>query len=117
MEAEWAGLVRSVVAAPDGMTVPKEAAERFAMDADDFGEVLGNLLDNARKWAISRIEIRVERDADGHVAITLAPGHLVGDLLGTCAHHLAIRSVRTERASLHDVYVATVSAARPPEAA
>ncbi len=60
---------------------------------------------------------RVERDADGHVAITLAPGHLVGDLLGTCAHHLAIRSVRTERASLHDVYVATVSAARPPEAA
>ncbi|MHB2165365.1 ATP-binding protein [Alsobacter sp. R-9] len=36
------------------------AGAHCAMDADDFGEVLGNLLDNARKWAISRIEIRAE---------------------------------------------------------
>ncbi len=48
-----------------------QPGSRCAMDADDFGEVLGNLLDNARKWAISRIEIRVERDADG-LAIVVA---------------------------------------------
>jgi signal transduction histidine kinase len=44
---------------------------RCAMDADDFGEVLGNLLDNARKWAISRIEIRAESAAEG-LAIVVA---------------------------------------------
>ena len=30
------------------------------MDPHDFGEVIGNLLDNARKWAASRVTIRVE---------------------------------------------------------
>jgi signal transduction histidine kinase len=32
-----------------------------AMDPHDFGEVMGNLLDNARKWARTRVVIRVER--------------------------------------------------------
>jgi signal transduction histidine kinase len=30
------------------------------MDPHDFGEVMGNLLDNARKWAESRVTVRVE---------------------------------------------------------
>jgi signal transduction histidine kinase len=30
------------------------------MDPHDFGEVMGNLLDNARKWARTRIDMRVE---------------------------------------------------------
>nr|WP_244635640.1 HAMP domain-containing sensor histidine kinase [Chthonobacter albigriseus] len=34
------------------------------VDRHDLGEVLGNLLDNARKWAASRIEIRAERAGD-----------------------------------------------------
>lgn len=31
------------------------------MDPDDFGEALGNLLDNARKWASSAVTVRCER--------------------------------------------------------
>jgi len=31
------------------------------MDPHDFGEVMGNLLDNARKWAATRITVRAER--------------------------------------------------------
>ena len=27
------------------------------MDSDDFGEVMGNLLDNARKWAKSQVRV------------------------------------------------------------
>jgi signal transduction histidine kinase len=33
---------------------------RLRMDPDDFGEVVGNLLDNARKWARSRVRILAE---------------------------------------------------------
>ncbi|MGO4389247.1 sensor histidine kinase [Microvirga sp. 2YAF29] len=32
----------------------------IGMDPHDFGEVMGNLLDNARKWAKSRVVIRLE---------------------------------------------------------
>jgi signal transduction histidine kinase len=32
------------------------------IDPDDFGEVVGNLLDNARKWAASTVVIRAARD-------------------------------------------------------
>jgi signal transduction histidine kinase len=31
------------------------------MDTHDFGEVMGNLLDNARKWATTRVDICAER--------------------------------------------------------
>ena len=44
------------------MEIP--AGTRCEMDADDFGEVLGNLLDNARKFAASRVAVRV-LDSDG----------------------------------------------------
>jgi signal transduction histidine kinase len=30
------------------------------MDSDDFGEVMGNLLDNARKWAKSQVRVLSE---------------------------------------------------------
>ncbi|QZO01321.1 ATP-binding protein [Chenggangzhangella methanolivorans] len=30
------------------------------MDPDDFGEILGNLLDNARKWAAGSVTVRCE---------------------------------------------------------
>lgn len=33
---------------------------RPRMDSDDFGEVMGNLLDNARKWAKSEVTVRSE---------------------------------------------------------
>ena len=33
---------------------------RLAMDPDDFAEVLGNLLDNARKWATTRVAVGLE---------------------------------------------------------
>jgi signal transduction histidine kinase len=37
---------------------------RFRMDPDDFAEVTGNLLDNARKWARSRVRISAEVRSD-----------------------------------------------------
>jgi signal transduction histidine kinase len=33
---------------------------RFRMDPDDFGEIIGNLIDNARKWAKSRVRVSAE---------------------------------------------------------
>ncbi len=55
------------------------AGSRCAMDADDFGEVLGNLLDNARKWAISRVEIRVEPAGAGLAVIVADDGPGLSD--------------------------------------
>jgi signal transduction histidine kinase len=40
------------VAVPDGLGV--------RMEPDDFGEILGNLLDNARKWATRQVVVRAE---------------------------------------------------------
>jgi len=40
------------------------------MDPHDFGEVVGNLLDNARKWADTTVAIRVER-VDERARITV----------------------------------------------
>jgi len=34
------------------------------MDPHDFGEVMGNLLDNARKWAKSRVSVHIGRQGD-----------------------------------------------------
>ena len=33
---------------------------RVRMDPDDFGEIMGNLLDNARKWATSHVRVGAE---------------------------------------------------------
>jgi len=40
------------------------------MDPHDFGEVVGNLLDNARKWAETTVTIRVE-PVSGKARITI----------------------------------------------
>jgi signal transduction histidine kinase len=45
-------------------TVEVPSDLRLRMDRDDFGEVLGNLLDNARKWAVSTVEVRAVADGD-----------------------------------------------------
>ncbi len=37
-----------------------DAAVRPRMDPDDFGEVMGNLLDNARKWAKTQVRVECE---------------------------------------------------------
>jgi signal transduction histidine kinase len=42
----------------------------LAMNAEDFAEVAGNLIDNARKWAKSRIAITVAED-DGTATVTV----------------------------------------------
>jgi ABC-2 type transport system ATP-binding protein len=60
---------------------------------------------------------QVQQQEDGTVAITLTPGHSVGDLLGVCAREFVVRAIRTEHASLHDMYIAAVSAVPPREAA
>lgn len=43
-----------------------------AMDADDLGEVLGNLLDNARKWARSRVAVDAQPLPGGAVRLTIS---------------------------------------------
>lgn len=45
---------------------------QVAMDADDFGEMLGNILDNARKWARTTVEVDARDLGDGHVRISVA---------------------------------------------
>lgn len=40
------------------------------MDPHDFGEVMGNLLDNARKWAKTRVTVRADI-AEGKVRLTI----------------------------------------------
>ncbi len=49
-----------------------EAPEQLMlrMDPDDFGEVIGNLLDNARKWAAGAVTLRCEA-ADGSARIVV----------------------------------------------
>ncbi|MBM6578935.1 HAMP domain-containing histidine kinase [Microvirga sp. BT689] len=42
--------------------IPTELA--VDMDPHDFGEVMGNLLDNARKWADTRVDVRTERTGE-----------------------------------------------------
>ena len=49
-----------------------EPGLQVAMDADDFGEVLGNLLDNARKWARSTVEIDAAYLGDGRVRLSVS---------------------------------------------
>ena len=45
------------LATPDAVAAP--------IDPQDFFEVFGNLLDNARKWAASRVEIAARLQDDG----------------------------------------------------
>ena len=61
----------------------------------------------------------VHREGE-EVRLTLRRGVPVGDLLADAARTCTIRAVRTERASLHDIYVQTLGgnpAAAGPEAA
>ncbi len=65
---------------------------RVAVEADDLGELLGNLLDNAAKWARSDISVEALKDA-GDVRLTIAddgPGVAAAELdqLGTRGHRL-----------------------------
>jgi signal transduction histidine kinase len=47
------------------IAIPPEA--RADMENSDFAEVVGNLLDNARKWARSRVVVAVEQNGRGKV--------------------------------------------------
>ena len=51
------------VSAPEGLT--------SRLEAGDFAEVVGNLLDNARKWARSRVEVSCETQ-EGEWRLTVA---------------------------------------------
>jgi signal transduction histidine kinase len=44
------------------------AGLRLRMDPDDFGEIMGNLLDNARRWAAGRVAVRADL-AQGRVTL------------------------------------------------
>ena len=44
---------------------------RVRMDQSDFEEVMGNLLDNALKWATSEVRLDVGQTKDGQIMITI----------------------------------------------
>ncbi|EBA10757.1 sensor histidine kinase [Roseobacter sp. CCS2] len=44
---------------------------RVRMDQSDFEEVMGNLLDNALKWAASEVQLKAGESADGQIMITI----------------------------------------------
>ena len=45
---------------------------RVRMDQSDFEEVMGNLLDNALKWAASEVRLKADLTKDGQIMITIA---------------------------------------------
>ena len=49
-----------------------DEALRVRMDQSDFEEVMGNLLDNALKWAASEVRLQAGESADGQIAITIS---------------------------------------------
>jgi signal transduction histidine kinase len=56
---------------PDGARIEWRnelpSGARLRMDPDDFGEIAGNLLDNARKHARSTVRIAASDDNGGHL--------------------------------------------------
>jgi signal transduction histidine kinase len=78
------GLIRLMLHMPRGDAlswrneIPADVTLR--VDPDDLGEVLGNLLDNARKWARSAVVVRGTSDA-GAIVISIlddGPGFALG---------------------------------------
>lgn len=67
-----AGLLRRIDRGADlDWTIHVPAGTAVQMDAQDLGEVLGNLMDNARKWARGRITVSA-RQGPGAVIVTVA---------------------------------------------
>ena len=57
--------------AEKGVTVASDAAggQLFRGEAQDLEEMLGNLMENACKWATSRVDVRVTRESDQRIRI------------------------------------------------
>jgi signal transduction histidine kinase len=67
------GIVETIRRTPQGEklsweTSGAETAAMVAVDAQDLAEMLGNLVDNAAKWASGHIAIRIGREGDMAVA-------------------------------------------------
>jgi len=58
--------IRTLYAERDlAITTEINAPERLAFDQDDMLELIGNLLDNAAKWAAGRVELHLRAGRDG----------------------------------------------------
>ncbi len=69
------------------------AGIRLAMDPDDFGEILGNLLDNARKWAKATVVIEARPAEAGQIELSVSDdGPGIPD---------ALRAEATERGTVY----------------
>jgi signal transduction histidine kinase len=75
LSATAARLVKLMQRMPRGgsitWTVPAPGCH-LAMDADDLGEVLGNLLDNARQWATSKVSIEATPAENGKIRVSIS---------------------------------------------
>ena len=47
------------------------AGARLRMDAEDFAEVMGNLLDNARLWAGAAVQVAVVPESEGRMRVSV----------------------------------------------
>jgi signal transduction histidine kinase len=69
MKRAFAALARNV---EKEFSAEYEPELRVRMDQSDFEEVMGNLLDNALKWADGRVLLTAKRDKDKMVTLTIA---------------------------------------------
>ncbi|TKA97759.1 HAMP domain-containing histidine kinase [Cereibacter changlensis] len=83
-----ARLFRSMLGEGATLSVQVEKGLRVAMDAQDFEEALGNLLDNATKW--SRGQVKLSAAADGDEAVVTVEDD--GPGLPENAHAEALRA-------------------------
>ncbi|HEY0838034.1 MAG TPA: ATP-binding protein, partial [Azospirillum sp.] len=67
------GRVMGTLNAGSGIAVAVHVPEEhvFAGEREDLDEMLGNLMDNACKWARTRVEVASRREAGGTLAITV----------------------------------------------
>jgi signal transduction histidine kinase len=71
--------LEAIVATLDRLPAPRPIAFRLdvrdgivlAMDSDDFAEVAGNLMENARKWAASQVDVSIVM-SDGRAVVAIA---------------------------------------------
>lgn len=97
VEAVAAALRRLFAGRGLAITVAGEDALSVRIDRTDLAELLGNLMENACKWAVARVAVTLTRAGDRHVSVTVeddGPG-----LSEAEAEAATLRGVRLDEAA------------------